>query len=509
MEFSATTTDAPRIRTGCLVAGAFEGRGETPALRALDDASGGRLGAIVRKARFRAGAGRHLHVHALPGVAADGVLIAGCGPQEGMTPARYHKAAATAARAVVASGARSAAWALGEVEVEGRDLEWKSRVAVEKLSEAAYRFDTMRGETDARDRDRAVPPGRVSIAVPREHRAEAAAGLATGRAIAAGVSLARDLGNLPGNVCTPTYLAGAAKALAGRHPKVGFKVLDEARMKRLRMGSLLSVARGSREPPRLAILEYRGAAPSHAPIVLVGKGITFDSGGISIKPSATMDEMKFDMCGAASVIGAMEACATLGLPLNVVALAPACENLPDGNASKPGDVVRTMAGRTVEILNTDAEGRLILCDTLTYAERYKPDVVIDVATLTGACVIALGAHASGLFSNHQPLADALLAAGEHAGDRAWQMPLFEEYAEQLESNFADLANVGGREAGAVTAASFLAKFAAGQRWAHLDVAGTAWRSGKKKGATGRPVGLLCQYLIDRARGGNRAPPPAA
>ena len=498
MEFSVTATDAPRIRTGCLVAGTFEGRDPTPAYRSLDAASGGRLGAIVRKAGSRAGVGKHLRIHALDGVAADSVLVVGCGSKDATSPAQYHKIARAAAQAVAATGARSAAWSLGDVEVEGRDHEWKSRAAVECLSEAAYRFDAMRGEADD---DRVPPPGRASIAVARAHRKEAAAGVATGRAIAAGVSLARDLGNLPGNVCTPTYLADEAKALVERHSKVTFKALDEARMKRLGMGSLLSVARGSRQPPRLIVLEYRGAPRSQAPIVLVGKGITFDSGGISIKPSATMDEMKFDMCGAASVIGAMEACATLALPLNVVALAPACENLPDGNASKPGDVVRTMAGRTVEILNTDAEGRLILCDTLTYAERYKPDVVIDVATLTGACVIALGAHASGLFSNHQPLADALLAAGEHAGDRAWQMPLWEEYAEQLESNFADVANIGGREAGAVTAASFLAKFASGQRWAHLDVAGTAWRSGKKKGATGRPVGLLCQYLLDRARAG--------
>ena len=506
MEFGVTTTGTTRIRTGCLVAGTFEGRDATPAYQSLDTASGGKLGAIARKAGFRAGVGKHLQVHALDGVTADSVLVVGCGPKDAMTPAQYHKIAGAAARALAATGARSAAWSLGEIDVDGRDLEWKSRVAVECLSGAAYRFDAMRN--DAGD-ERAPPPGRISIAAPRGHRGEAAAGIATGRATAAGVSLARDLGNLPGNVCTPTYLAGEARALAGRHANVRFKALDETRMKRLGMGSLLSVARGSREPPRLVVLEYRGAPRSLAPIVLVGKGITFDSGGISIKPSATMDEMKFDMCGAASVIGAMEACAALGLPLNVVALAPACENLPDGNASKPGDVVRTMAGRTVEILNTDAEGRLVLCDAITYAERYKPDVIIDVATLTGACVIALGAHASGLFSNHQPLADALLAAGEHAGDRAWQMPLWEEYAEQLKSNFADVANIGGREAGAVTAASFLAKFASAQRWAHLDIAGTAWRSGKKKGATGRPVGLLCQYLLDRARTGDRAPAPDA
>ena len=497
MDFNITTADLSRIRTGCLVAGVFEGRNGTPAYQALDAASGGKLDAVARKARFSGDNGKHLHVHALDGVAADSVLVVGCGSgKEAMTAERYLKIIAAAARAAVGTGARRAAWSLGEIEVEDRDLEWKSRLAVERLSDAAYRFDAMRSDPPG---DRLPAPQRTSIAAPRSQRAAAAAGIRTGTAIAAGVSLARDLGNLPGNMCTPTHLANQAKALAARHAKVSFKALDEARMKRLGMGSLLSVARGSREPPRLVILEYRGTARSRAPIVLVGKGITFDSGGISIKPSSMMDEMKFDMCGAASVIGAMEACATLQLPINVVALAPACENLPDGNASKPGDIVTTMAGKTVEVLNTDAEGRLVLCDAITYAERYKPDVIIDVATLTGACVIALGSHASGLFSNDQPLADALLAAGENAGDRAWQMPLWDEYAEQLKSNFADFANVGGRKAGAVTAASFLAKFTSEQRWAHLDIAGTAWRSGTEKGATGRPVGLLCQYLLDRAR----------
>ena len=496
MEFNVTSTDTPGIRTGCLVIGVFEGRDPTPAFQAVDTASGGKLGAIARKARFQGGAGKHLQTHALDGVTADSVLIVGCGPQKDtMTPERYGKIVDGAAQAVATTGARRSAWTLAEIDVDGRDLDWKSRVAVERLSGAAYHFDAMRSEAD---KARTPPPERTSIAVPRGRRPAAAAGIATGQAIAAGISLARDLGNLPGNVCTPGHLADTARTLAGRHAKVAFKALDEARMKRLGMGSLLSVARGSREPPRLVILEYRGAPRSQPPIVLVGKGITFDSGGISIKPSATMDEMKFDMCGAASVIGTMEACATLGLPLNVVALAPACENLPDGNATKPGDIVTTMSGTTVEVLNTDAEGRLILCDAITYAERYKPDVIIDVATLTGACVIALGAPASGLFSNHQPLADDLLAAGEHSGDRAWQMPLWDEYAEQLKSNFADVANIGGREAGAVTAASFLSRFASEQRWAHLDIAGTAWRSGKEKGATGRPVGLLCQYLLDRA-----------
>ena len=390
MEFNVTTTDAPRIRAGCLVAGVFERRDATPSYRALDEASGGRLDAIVRKARFRGGAGRHLQIQALDGVTADSVLVVGCGPRDdAMTPARYRKIVTGAARSLAATGARRAAWTLSEVDVDGRDVEWMSRCAVEELSGAAYHFDAMRSKAD---KERVPAPERTSIAVPRGRRSAAAAGIATGNAIAAGVALARDLGNLPGNVCTPGHLADTAKALAGRHAKVSFKALDEARMKRLGMGSLLSVARGSREAPRLVILEYRGAKRSRPPIVLVGKGITFDSGGISIKPSATMDEMKFDMCGAASVIGAMEACATMELPLNVVALAPACENLPDGNASKPGDIVTTMAGTTVEVLNTDAEGRLILCDAITYAERFEPDVIIDVATLTGACVIALGAH---------------------------------------------------------------------------------------------------------------------
>ena len=495
MEFNVTTTDAPRIRTDCLVVGKFDGQGATAAYQALDAASGGRLRTILRKTRFRAGVGKHLRIHALDGVSAAGVLVVGCGPMDKMTPARYHKIADAAARAVAATGARNAVWSLGEINVDGRNFEWKSRIAVEHLSKAAYRFTAMRS---ANNDGPVPPPERTSIAAARGDRG-AAAGIATGRAIAAGVSLARDLGNLPANVCTPSHLANKARALAARRPKVKCKILDEARMKRLGMNALLAVARGSREPPRFIVLEYRGGPPSRAPIVLVGKGITFDSGGISIKPGNTMDEMKFDMCGAASVIGAIETCATLDLRLNVIALAPACENLPDGNAVKPGDIVITMAGTTVEILNTDAEGRLVLCDALAYAERYKPDVVIDVATLTGACVVALGAHASGLFSNHQPLADSLLAAGEYANDRAWQMPLWDEYAESLRSNFADLANIGDRGAGAVVAAIFLAKFASKQRWAHLDIAGTAWHGGKQKGATGRPVSLLCQYLLDRAR----------
>jgi leucyl aminopeptidase len=317
--------------------------------------------------------------------------------------------------------------------------------------------------------------------------------------MAAGANLARELGNLPANICTPSYLASQARALAAQHPHLHCKVLDEKKMAELKMGALLSVSAGSKEPAKLIVLEYRGGARGARPHVLVGKGITFDSGGISIKPGAGMDEMKFDMCGAASVLGTMSAIAELKPRLNVVGIVAACENLPSGTATKPGDVVKSMAGITIEVLNTDAEGRLILCDALSYAERFEPQSLIDIATLTGACVVALGKHASGLFSNNDALAAELLAAGNHTHDRAWQMPLWDDYQEQLKSNFADVANIGGPGAGSVTAACFLSRFTKKQRWAHLDIAGSAWEQGAAKGATGRPVALLTRYLLDRAR----------
>ena len=316
-------------------------------------------------------------------------------------------------------------------------------------------------------------------------------------AIAHGMKLAKDLGNLPGNICTPAYLAEQAAKMADAH-KLKVTILEEKDMEKLGMHSLLSVTRGSRQPAKLITLEYRGGDKKQKPVVLVGKGLTFDSGGISLKPGAEMDEMKYDMCGAASVLGTMQAIAEMGLKLNVVAVIPSSENMPDGAASKPGDIVTSMAGLTIEILNTDAEGRLILCDALTYAARFEPDTVIDIATLTGACVIALGGVASGLFSNQDPLARELLDAGEYANDKAWQMPLWDDYQQQLDSNFADMQNIGGRAAGSITAACFLSRFTKDYRWAHLDIAGTAWKSGKEKGSTGRPVPLLTQYLISRA-----------
>ncbi len=311
------------------------------------------------------------------------------------------------------------------------------------------------------------------------------------------MELARTLGNLPANICTPSYLADQAQKLGKDYNKVKVTVLDEAAMKKLGMGALLSVARGSREPARLISMEYGGGHKGDKPVVLIGKGVTFDSGGISIKPASAMDEMKFDMCGAASVLGVLKVCAELQLPLNVVGVIPTTENLPDGNASKPGDIVTSMSGRTIEVLNTDAEGRLILCDALTYCKKFDPEVVVDIATLTGACVIALGNHAAGLLGNDDELSRQLLAAGEYAGDRAWPLPLWDDYQPQLDSNFADMANVGGREAGTITAACFLSRFAGDYHWAHLDIAGVAWKQGKEKGATGRPVPLLTQFLLDR------------
>jgi leucyl aminopeptidase len=312
-----------------------------------------------------------------------------------------------------------------------------------------------------------------------------------------GINEARRLADLPGNICTPSYLAQEARKLARDHARLTTRILDEKKMRELGMGSLLSVSAGSEQPARLIVMNYKGGKPGQNPYVLVGKGITFDSGGISLKPGAKMDEMKFDMGGAASVFGTLQAVVELALPLNVIGIVAAAENMPSGRATKPGDVVTSMSGKTIEVLNTDAEGRLVLCDALTYARRFKPHVVIDIATLTGACVIALGSHASGLYANQDKLAEQLLAAGVESHDRAWRMPLWDDYQKQLDSNFADIANIGGPGGGSITAACFLARFTEDYHWAHLDIAGSAW-DGSPKGATGRPVGLLTQYLLERA-----------
>jgi leucyl aminopeptidase len=493
LEFSTKTIAPERAPGACVVAGVFESRKLSAASEALDRASGGALKSLVRRGDMDGKSGAIRMLYKVRRVAAERVLLVGLGKESEFGAKAYREAVRAAVGAVADTGAGDAHLFFADLPVKDRDVAWRVRHAAAVAAEALYRFDAMKSKKSPA---RALK--RVVIAtMARSAAADAERGLAEGRAIGAGMGLAKDLGNLPGNVCTPTHLAEEATKLA-RAWKLGVEVLERRDMERLGMNTLLSVAKGSRQPPKLVVLRYTGAARKAQPVVLVGKGITFDTGGISIKPAPEMDEMKFDMCGAASVLGTFRAVAELAPEINLVGLVPAAENMPGGAASKPGDIVTSMSGQTVEILNTDAEGRLILCDALTYAERYDPAAVVDIATLTGACVIALGHVASGLYANRDELAEELLEAGRDAWDRAWHMPLWDDYQEQLKSPFADLANIGGRPAGSVTAACFLSKFAGKYPWAHLDIAGTAWTSGKSKGATGRPVPLLTTFLLNRA-----------
>jgi len=472
--------------------GVYAGRKLSASAEALDRASQGGVREVLRRGDMEGKLGATLLLYRLAGVAAERVPLVGLGAEADLREREYREAARAAVKAAQETGAGSATLCFTEIRAGRRDSAWKARQVALVAAECAYRFESMKSKkSDPR------PLARVELLVAARDAQAAARGLREGGAIGTGMSLAKDLGNLPANVCTPAFLADQARKLA-REWKLGLDVLERKDMEKLGMGSLLSVAQGSRQPPKLIVLHYDGGAKKAKPVVLVGKGITFDTGGISLKPSPEMDEMKFDMCGAASVLGALSACAEMKLKLNVVGIIPTTENMPGGAASKPGDIVTSLSGQTIEVLNTDAEGRLILCDALTYAERFEPAAVVDIATLTGACVIALGHVASGLFSNKEALARELLAAGEEARDRAWHLPLWDDYQEQLKSNFADMANIGGRPAGSVTAACFLSRFAKKFDWAHLDIAGTAWNSGKDKGSTGRPVALLAGFLMKRA-----------
>lgn len=495
MEYVVKSGSAEKLKTGCLIVGIWERRSLSDAAQAVDAASQGALTAVLKRGDLDGKLGSTLMLHQLAGIAAERVLLVGLGRERSYDDAAFRKAQSAALRAVRSSASVDAVNTLAALPLKGRDLGWRVQLAVRLSEDAAYRMDACRGEKALADRTLSKLERLAFSVTGKAEQAQAEQGLAEGRAIAAGAGFAKDLGNLPGNLCTPSYLADQAKALAKQYP-IKTKVLEQADMEKHGMGALLSVAKGSRQPPKLIVMEYLHGPKKEKPIVLVGKGLTFDAGGISIKPSAKMDEMKFDMCGGASVFGTLKAIAELQLPLNVVGIVPASENLPDGAASKPGDIVTSMAGITIEVLNTDAEGRLILCDALTYAERtYEPALCVDMATLTGACVVALGAHASGLFSNQPGLAKQLLAAGEQAGDRAWELPLWPEYDEQIESPFADIANIatkGAGEAGAIIGATFLHRFTRNMKWAHLDIAGTAW-NGKK--ATGRPVPLLVHFLM--------------
>jgi leucyl aminopeptidase len=497
VEFSIRTLAPEHAKTGCLVLGVYK-TGSVPALtrpaQAADRAARGRLREVLAQGDLSAKAGTTLLLHKVAGLAADRVLLVGLGEQKSFGEAAFRDAVRGVATALKALGARDATLYLHEQKAGRRPLPWGLRQAVLGLREAFYRFDQLKTEK------KAPAPALLAVTLAQQSgpvTLQAQAAVREAAATADGADLARTLGNLPPNICTPAYLAEEAGKLA-RQYKLGLEVLERRDMERLGMGALLAVTRGSHLPPKLIVLRYRGGAKKDKPVVLVGKGITFDTGGISLKPAGEMDEMKFDMSGAGSVLGAMRALAGMKAAANVVGVIPTCENMPGGAASRPGDIVKTMSGQTVEILNTDAEGRLILCDALTYAERFQPDAVVDIATLTGACVIALGHVATGLFANDEKLADQLRAAGDDAWDRVWRMPVWEDYQEQLRSNFADMANIGGRPAGSVTAACFLSRFARKLRWAHLDIAGTAWKSGRDKGSTGRPVPLLVRFVLGRA-----------
>ena len=492
MSFTAKIVAAPKQHSHCLIVAVYEGGKLSPSAQAIEDA-GGKLKALCKREGFKGKAGQTLLLLNPEGVAAERLLLLGMGKAP-VSPADFRKAVDKSLQALKNTASKDLCLCLAEVAVADRDSQWQARQVAELVNALHYRFTRFKSSPS----EAHFAPNKITFGCQDNEQVKAAkTGLEIGAAVASGVALARELGDLPGNVCTPTYLASEAKKMARDQAKLSVKVLDEKQMKELKMGALLSVAAGSEEPAKLIVLNYQGAAKTVAPIALVGKGITFDTGGISLKPGQAMDEMKYDMCGAASVLGTMKTMLELQAKINVVAVIAAAENMPDGRATKPGDIVTSMNGQTIEILNTDAEGRLVLCDALTYSTRFKPKAIVDVATLTGACVIALGSHASGLYSNRDQLAEALLEAGEQTHDRAWRMPLWDEYQKQLDSNFADMANIGGREAGSVTAACFLAKFTEKFPWAHLDIAGTAWRSGTNKGATGRPVPLLVQYILNQ------------
>jgi leucyl aminopeptidase len=494
MELVVKSVAAASLKTATLVVAVGEGRKLGNIAKAVDEASNGAISAVLKRGDLAGKPGQTLLLHSLPGLKAERVLLVGSG-KDALGDRSWRKLAVSVAGVLKSLGGSDAVLALDDIAVTGRDAHYgKYRLLAETLLDGDYLFDRFKSQ-------KAEPRllKKITLLADKAGLAEVERAVKHASAIASGMSLTRDLGNLPPNICHPSYLAEQAKELGKANKGLKVEVFDEKKIKDLGMGAFYAVGQGSEQPPRLIVMQYQGGKKSEKPFVLVGKGITFDTGGISLKPGAGMDEMKYDMCGAASVFGTLRAVLELKLPINLVCILACAENMPSGNATRPGDIVTTMSGQTVEILNTDAEGRLVLCDALTYAERFKPQAVIDIATLTGACIVALGSHTTGLLGNNDDLLEQLLSAGKRADDRAWQLPLFDEYQEQLDSPFADIANIGGPKAGTITAACFLSRFAKAYNWAHLDIAGTAWISGgKDKGATGRPVPMLTQYLLDRA-----------
>lgn len=493
ISFTATKnslTAATQQRTACLIVGVNAKGPLRASAKAIDTACDGVIAHLRKRGDIPGNWAQTLVLPTLAGLKAERVLLVGLGENKAVSEAEFRKLVQAVISNLAEMKVAEAIWDIGDISVTDRDEHWQlTQIAVAaRLREYRYTETVSKPKAALVLRKLAI-----NIASSAANKTAVANGLAIGN----GMNIARRLGDLPGNICTPTFLASEARALGRRQKKLKVSVLEEKAMRELGMHSLLSVSAGSAQPAKLIVMEYAGGKKGDKPQVLVGKGVTFDSGGISIKPAAKMDEMKFDMCGAASVLGTMAAVTELQLPINVVGVIAASENLPSGTATKPGDVVTSMSGQTIEILNTDAEGRLVLCDALTYCARFKPAAVVDIATLTGACVVALGNHASGLFSNSDDFAQELLEAGRTTGDRAWQMPLWDDYQKGLDTNFADMANVAGPAGGSITAACFLSRFAKDYRWAHLDIAGTAWNEGGAKGATGRPVGLLTQYLLNR------------
>jgi leucyl aminopeptidase len=492
VEFSIKNGNPEKQSTDCVIVGVFEGQKLSDAAKSLDVASEKAISAVLKHGDMDGKLSATLVLHHVVNIEAKRVLLVGLGKAADFTEKQYRQAARAAIKAIP-KGVASVTVCLPELVVQNATVASKVAHLVEVAMDATYQINAVKSK-------KAEPKtlAKMVIQVDKADHATAEAAVKQGLAIAEGVTLAKDLGNLPPNICTPSYLGDQAKKLGKQY---GFKVqvLDKAEIEKLGMGSFLGVAQGSLEPPKLIVMQHLKGKKSQKPVALVGKGITFDTGGISLKPGSDMDEMKYDMCGAASVLGTFKAIGELDLAINAVAIIPTCDNMPSGNALKPGDILTSMSGQTIEVLNTDAEGRLILCDALTYAERFEPSTVVDIATLTGACVIALGHHASAVFSNQDALAHELIAAGEAAHDRAWHMPMWDDYQGQLDSNFADMANIGGRAGGSITAACFLSRYAKKYDWAHLDIAGTAWKSGKEKGGTGRPVPLLTTFLIQRAK----------
>ncbi|MBV1916115.1 MAG: leucyl aminopeptidase [Pseudomonadales bacterium] len=494
MKYSVTTSSVLKAKTDWLVV-AVSADQKPDVLKGLDSDGLKLIKDVLATGDLKKKAGSALALRSIPGLPAKRLLLVSTGEKDQLTEKEFRALSSTILKELRSGSAKSATISLAGIEIEGRSSDWLVQRLVIDAEYSGYKYDTTKSQSAKSSLNQVA-----FIVEERKQLNSAQKAIAAGMAIGSGVNYSRQLGNLPGNICTPAFLAKSARELARKSPKLTVKIIDEKEMKLLKMGSMLSVSAGSAEPAKLIVFEYKGAPKTEKPHVLVGKGVTFDSGGISLKPGAGMDEMKFDMCGAASVFGSMASLIELTPKVNVVGIVGAVENMPSSTATKPGDVVTSMSGITIEVLNTDAEGRLVLCDMLTYAERFKPQSVIDIATLTGACVVALGGPATGMFSNDDELANQLTASGEQSGDRVWRLPLWDDYQDSLDTPFADIANVGGRAAGSITAACFLSRFAKKYNWAHLDIAGSAWISGgMKKGSTGRPVGLLVDYLLQKAK----------